>query len=271
MSVKTRSVKSAALARSVANDDVAQSSDPTFVDDPEFGKLSSEGKIIVEFMRRNFEKITKDLSDKIDNRDAVIDKLRQEVVSLKREICEIRDRVDEVESAGRKESVVVSGDGVTAVSSDNCNADGIRELLRSKLRYEVDAADISSVYRIGRKTPTQSADRRNIIVKLSRSSLARDIIKASRVAKPNDLYLNDSLIPSRASILYSLRQLRKKLPHRVDGCGSIDGRVYVWLKPASGSGNNSKFYVNSQRMLINFCEEHLGVSSNELLQLGMRN
>ena len=84
-----------------------------------------------------------------------------------------------------------------------------------------------------KKIPTDTSDRRNILMKLSNLDTKNDLILSCKRAKPNGLYVNEDLTPVRAKILYTIRQAKKKLPHKIAGHGSINGRVTVHVIDAS--------------------------------------
>ena len=85
-------------------------------------------------------------------------------------------------------------------------------IIKTKLKIIVKLADIVSVLRIGKKPESQRPDRRNIIVKLRDMEIKIDIIVSCRSKKPNNLFVNENLIPKGSSVLYNLRRAKKKFP-----------------------------------------------------------
>ena len=76
----------------------------------------------------------------------------------------------------------------------------------------VNPADISVAHRLGRK-PDQGPDKRKIVVELCRRETKQDLLKACRVVKPRNFYVNETLTRTRSTVLYGLRQARKKYPN----------------------------------------------------------
>ena len=76
-----------------------------------------------------------------------------------------------------------------------------------------------------------------------------------------------SLTPIRNSILYGLRQTKKKHPSRISGCGSIDGRIFAWVRPASrDSGNkDSMIFINTKLKFDLMCKDILNCESSDLV------
>ena len=93
-----------------------------------------------------------------------------------------------------------------------------------------------------------------------------DVIQACRTMKPTNLYVNDDLIPVRSKILFALRQLKKSRTERISYCGSIDGRIYIWLKPLNTSAPNQKVFINTIDKYIKLCNDELRVNPNEFFR-----
>ena len=104
------------------------------------------------------------------------------------------------------------------------------QLIKDKINLVFNPADISVAHRLGRK-PGQGPDNRNIVVKLCRMETKQDLLKACSAVKPRNFYKSESLIRKRSTVLYGLRQARKKHPNIIGGCGSQDGKVYAWIRP----------------------------------------
>ena len=129
-------------------------------------------------------------------------------------------------------------------------------------------ADISRSHRLGKRPINQVNDKRNIIVKLCRRDMKRDILSACRNMKPN-MYVNESLTPVRNTIMYVLRQAKRKRHSRVVGCTSIGGRVFAWVKPDGDTQQNSrhrKVQVNTHMDLETLFNDVLKEPLDEYLQ-----
>ena len=131
--------------------------------------------------------------------------------------------------------------------------------MKDQLRLEFSSNDISSAFRLGKAPKTQKSDKRNIIVKLCRKDLKRDILSACRQMKPK-FYANESLTPLRSTILYVLRKMRRLHNNRIRGCSSIDGKVCAWVRPqgAQVATRDVRVFINNRDKLASFCKQHTG-------------
>ena len=114
--------------------------------------------------------------------------------------------------------------------------------------------------RVGKGKPPGTTDRRNILMKFYRHDLKNELIMEAGNKKPDNFYLNDNLTQSRSSILFALRRARRRHKQIVTACGSLDNRVFVWIKPSSGSDNSIKLFVNTHTRLEEICTKHLGIT-----------
>ena len=132
------------------------------------------------------------------------------------------------------------------------------ELVKHKLKIIISPGDISTAHRLGKKPANQQPNKRNLIVKVCRRDLKRDILTACRSLKPR-LFVNESLTPMRNSIMYVLRHAKRK-PNRLVGCSSLDGRVFAWIKKDDDAGpheRNLRVPINTQMKLDTFCRDVL--------------
>jgi hypothetical protein len=191
----------------------------------------------------------------VEEKTREVDGLRTEVRELRDIVVKLEEKVDDGDAYERRDTLIFSGDGVPAVAAEESCRDIICSLVTNKLHLVMRPADISTAHRLGRKPLSQLPDRRKIAVKLCRRDLKRDILYACRQEKP-DLYVNESLTPSRNTIMYVIRKMKKEHPHQVMGCSSIDGRVFGWVKPPAHGPpglRNVKILVNTHAALQEFC------------------
>ena len=150
--------------------------------------------------------------------------------------------------------MVLSGDLPDVREGENCSAI-VRDVVKSKLNVIISNSDISVAHRIGKKPASQAPDKRGIIVKLCRRDLKHDLLTAVRSTKPSKFYINENLTPKRSTLLYALRQAKKKFPSVVSGCNSRDGKVFVYVKPPNSkdpSARNSRMAINTLDNLKDF-------------------
>lgn len=134
-------------------------------------------------------------------------------------------------------------------------------LLKEHLKLVLNACDISTTHRIGKRPTNQQPDIRNITIKLCRRNLKSDILDACRQVKQPNLYINESLLnPSRSPIMYVLRSARKRFRDKkylVVGRGMVRcACVFVKpLNPNSSGTRNGKVSVNTHLKLQMVCNE----------------
>ena len=180
---------------------------------------------------------------------------------LKEEVSSLKGLIDDADCYERKDTVILSGSKVPqVVNGENC-IENVRKIIKSELKLEISPNEISTAHRLGPKPNSQAADKRSFIVKLCRRDLKRELIIASKKqASPIGLYVNESITPTRQSILYTLRQIKRSHPQVLSGCTSIEGRVYAFTKPAkpaasTRSSRDTRHLVNTREALQKFCNE----------------
>ena len=203
---------------------------------------------------------------KLDEKDEKIEELKQENITMKRDIQELGERVDDLESEKLKNTLIISGEVLPCASGGEVVSYVTPDLPKNQLKIEVPLDDISSAYRIGSRPSTQGPDTRSIAVRLSRDDLTFDIRQACRTLKPNKLFVNESLTPARRKFLYILRQLKRRFPDKLSACGSQGGRVYVWVKSPNSSARDTKVFINKRSTMDDFCRRLTGVDSTEFLE-----
>ena len=216
--------------------------------------LSSEGRIIFEMLSEKLDSIAQELR----LRDEKMERLVKENEDLRAKLFKIERQQDEQEAYYRRNNVILSGDALASVTAD-IPAQGVIELLRSKIQYDLPLDNIISAYRLGARSSVQTGDRRMFMVKLCEGR-KNDIQAACRKVKPSGLYANDDLTPTRAKVLFLLRQAKKKSNGKVVSCGSIGGRVYAYVQPPDASSRSQRLFFNDVDKLESFCVRELGIS-----------
>lgn len=228
------------------------------------GELSEDGKLIVaaivEQMEEKLEQLRAEFRREMADKDKQISELHDEVNSLKMKLSKVDERVDDADAYERRDTLIFSGSGVPLSRDQESCPDIVCSLVKEKLKVQLSTSDISTCHRLGRKPVTQKPDSRSIIVKLCRRDLKGDLLFACRELKP-DIYVNESLTPTRNRIMYVLRRARQQFPEKISGSSSRDGRVMVWVKPPNSEAvgaRNSRMFINTRLELENFCTETLG-------------
>ena len=225
----------------------------------DISKLSEDGKLIVSIMMF----AVKAQNDRFQEDLAVKEK---EIISLKDRVKVLEDRMDDIcekddetEASERKNFIIFSGPNVpTSLPNESCTT-VTHKLLRETYQVNIPITNIVSAQRMGKTTPN-TADKRNILVKFSSTEIKKDVFQSSKSMRPDGLYVRESLTPTRNSILYVLSRSKKDFPNLISGCNSIDGRVYVWTRPANPNApgaRESRIPVNTFKKLEMFCKEVL--------------
>ena len=253
--VNTNHIKSATV----------MSSDTDFYDgDIDLVDLSNDQRKIISFFDRKLAMITSDFETKLAIKETKIDQLSTELVELRRKVLALDDKQEDADAYERKDTVIISGSEVPAAADGEDAAQIVSSLVKNKVGYFLRPAEISVAHRLGKKPLNQAPDRRSLIVKLCRREVKRDLVTACRTAKPPNLYVNESLTKTRSTVLFGLRQAKKKHPNVVAGCGSADGRVFAWImspNPSAPNAKNVKIFINTRDKFEDFCKKTLKCNS----------
>ena len=215
--------------------------------------LSEDNKVLFDLLTEKFEEMMSLLAE----RDEKINKLEVKVASMESIISDLRVRVDDVEAENRSSSIIVSGERLPLYSPNENSIQVACEVLKSDLKYEISRSSIIAGFRLGKKVGSQADGRKSILLRLCNRETKHDILTACRTVKPRDLFVNESLIPRRAHILYLLRKAKKQ--HSViSGCGSSDGRVFVYLKSTTSNIKGNRMIINSIEELDQWVQRFLG-------------
>ena len=143
----------------------------------------------------------------------------------------------------------------------------VREQIREHLRQGLAIEDISMAHRIGVKPKTKGEDKPNIMFILCSIDVKLNILKSCKVVKPKKFYINESLTPLRNTILYVIRQAKKKHPSVINSCNSSDGSVVAWLHAASASAQTKyrKIMINTKKEFYLFLQQELNAKATAFI------
>ena len=202
----------------------------------------------------------------IAGKDAEIEQLKQDVCSLRRDVQNLTERLDDSDAYERRDTFVMSGDSLPVVSDGENTSGIVCNSIKNNLKIVVKESDISVAHRLGKKNPGQQLDRRSIIVKLCRRELLRsDLISACKSARPKDFYINESLTPLCSTIQYGIRRAKRRYPGKVLDYGSQAGRVYALIPPFNSEARKIKTFVNTVDQFNEFCIKTLGCQPADLV------
>ena len=172
------------------------------------------------------------------SRSREIDSLTADVASLHLKISKLEKSLDDEDAYVRRQTIIFNGTSIPPSSPGEICSNVIRTVIKEKLKISLQPSDISIAHRVGKKPITQGPDRRGIQVRFCRRETKREIMLTKRDNSDSNstLYTNESLTPKRRTMLFTLRQMKKKFPAVVKGCTSQEGRVFAFTPaPASPS------------------------------------
>ena len=230
------------------------------IDGKQFAELSNDNQHVVSIILKGFIRI-------MSQKDDEISQLQGEVSQLKKRIEKLEEVVDANSSYERRDTLVVRGEIPAHEEEEDCIRI-VSTLFRSQLKINMNAEDISTAHRLGGKPRTQGPDKRDIILKLCRRDLKKDILAACRQMKPY-FFVNESLTPTRSTVMYVLRQTKKRFPGKIGNCRSFDGNVNVFIPMTHDTEGHQNRYrklvINTTIALDDFLREHLSCSSSDFV------
>jgi len=233
------------------------------VSDADISNLPEESRIILELILGKLEEQKSEILAKLDDKEVIIEELKKDNLALKHRVSSLEEQVEDLAVSSRRNDLLVSGDKVPLFAPGESCSRIVTDVFRSELGYSLASSNIDSAYRIGRP-PRQGVDRRNILVKLYDHSIKVDLLQSCKRVKPKGLFIKESLTPLRAHILYALRIAKSKFPSKVDGYGSREGRVYVWMKAVTSGSRNQRKYLNSKAQLEDWSQNFLDIQLDDL-------
>lgn len=203
---------------------------------------------------------------RLDAKDKLINDLQTENTSLRRDVKRLEERLDNIENFDRRNDIILSGSEIPTGSSGEDTLQAAIVTLKNKVNYTISNDRIAAAFRLGKKLDTQASDKRSILIKLHDNGVKHDIMKSFKTTRPQGLFANENLIPTRSKILYLLRVAKRKCPNKIAYCGSQDGKVYVLMTPPNPTARKQKVMVNSLATFELLYDKEFGLDSSELAQ-----
>ena len=227
----------------------------------EIDNLSPDGKMIVSVLSDKLDLFKDEFLNLLKVRDAEIHKLNKQVIDLQAEIHKLKENVDDGDAYERRDTVIFSGEELPLVSAGEIPTNVAVQVIKDKLNLNIPPTDISTSHRLGKTPSSQQPDRRNIIIKFCRRDTKHNVLAMCRKKKPSKFYVNESLTPTRSTVLYALRKMKRENGSRVTGTSTRDGKVYAWIKQSSSAPPGSPGVmvpVNSHHALLEFSMKYMG-------------
>lgn len=235
------------------------------VTESDIDQLSEESRVLYMMINSKLDEVVKTINRKEER----ISHLEKECGTLRRVVAELGERLDELEAGERNDSVVMSGSAIPPGNSNENTIQIVQHIMKNNMNYDISREKITSAYRVGKKSISQGPDKRNILVKFINRDFKIDLIKTCKSYKPADLFVNENLTPHRSEVLSALRRAKRLVPDKISGAGSINGRVFVWLK-AHITGSNKRIFINSRAKLEEQCEVLFGLQPDQLFNITTR-
>lgn len=246
-------------------------------------QLSAEGKKLLDHISNEFaqmknhftelsaknEKDLRDLkkyfTDLVAKKDEKISELEEKIVSFQKSERKFEQALDDANQYERKDSVILSGPSLPDFSPNEDTHAVVRNLLETNLKLKISNQDICITHRLG--SLKAGANRRNIYVKFVRRDVKREVIMKSKQNKQaKNFYANESLTPVRMEMFRALRGMKKKVPHLVKGCTTVEGKVFAFTPPVAGGSRDQKHWIRDMQELREFCRDHVKEALDSFLQ-----
>ena len=174
----------------------------------------------------SFKREMREMHETLAAKDRQISDLKRYITNMNERVAKLEDKIADNDVKLRENNIILSGEDLPpSTNGENCT-EVVRELFQQKLRIIVPTTDIVSAERIGK----QNDVKKNILLKMKSFTNKMNIIKACQTSKPN-FYANDDLPAEKQTILYVVRQAKKKFPEKISGCSSNGGKLFAYVKP----------------------------------------
>lgn len=244
-------------------------------------EISTDNELNMESLKQEIKRLVETKIDElfvefsnkyskiINANKQAVETLKTEVNLLKKKITTLEEKQEDSEALEHLNKIIIAGNAVPdATTNENCTSTVI-QLIQQQLSVTISPEEILHSHRIGKKPAPQSRDNRSIAVKLSRPDLKKKIFSERKEKRINDLYINESLTPTRQKIMYVLRKLKKDPSTKISGCNSIDGKVYAWIETDNHHQTTGTAYrtsVNSLQSLDDLCKKYTNKPLSDFLK-----
>lgn len=221
---------------------------------------SEDSKILLSVLLEKIDELRQEFTAALKAKNLEISSLRGDVNALKSKVSQLELQLDEADSYERRDTLILTGESIPLHSQGEVCSEVARQVVSEKLKISLPPNSINTCHRLGRKPIHQTPDRRPIIVKFCQRDVKMEVLVSARKLRVSNFYANESLSPTRRSILYALRKIKKAHPNLVTGCTSYDGKIYAYTKPSVTAPDNSRSVrhaIKSKDHLREFCESFI--------------
>ena len=162
------------------------------------------------------DSLRKDIQSGFNERDEKIVSASNKIENLEKQLREFQLAADEQDAYIRRDSLIFSGNSIPVFTEGEDCTQIVRKIIREKLKLNLDPM-MSTAHRLGKPplTASNKPDKRDIIVRFCQRDMKYRVYEATRKAKINGLYANESLTPTRRKIhqaLLSMKRNTMKVP-----------------------------------------------------------
>ena len=214
--------------------------------------LSPDGKVLASVIINYFEKL---LHKQERQHEA-------EISHLTKRLQAMEEKHDSLENYTRRDTLVITADPSFIASKENCTRT-VCDIVSSKLGVALNQADISVAHPLPDAKPRNGAEiKRRIIFKLVRREMKQLILRACLTKKP-PFSINESISPTRSTILYVLRRARIDYPSKFGKCRTEDGNIKLWLPKVDNPEMLEKIDVSTRSKLEELLKVKANISSSK--------
>ena len=196
-----------------------------------------------------------------------IQNLEDKVRTVEKKLEKVELQTKDQAAAELQDTIILGGNALTYVSDNERCGQVAKEVIMTKLIISLHNDVIVAAYTKGKKENDQAPDNKKILVRFTKWQQKKNLISATKTAKPNDLFVSENLTPTRQNIVYVLRKTKKRFPSIVPGIYTQNGVPYVWIKPTGQAtgGKNTRHETVSHAMPKRFYNDTSGTSIDRVV------
>ena len=182
-------------------------------------KLNKDTQILMAYFEEQMKLNTETILNKISEKDAIIEGLRNEVStlrgslnSLQAEFNQQKYEVDNLKHISDKDFLILSGPQV--LKSDQTPAKIISATLKLKTEIDVREEHITEATKITPKKSTRNQNPNPLYKFKIPYKIRTEVISKLAIKKPQ-VYLNEALSPLKRNLLKRAREVKEALPEKI--------------------------------------------------------
>lgn len=179
------------------------------------------------------EKLKADLAQNVHDSVSVdvhqnmkeVDKLKQELTTLKNENTQLEKRIDDAEQYSRRNCLLLHG--VTEDANEDTTA-VVTDIIKKKLKIDIDGNDFDRTHRLGRVNPPSEDGKtrpRPIIMRFISYTDRAAVYKEKRHMKHSPMLISENLTAKRMAIFRAAYRMVKE--GKIANVWTQDGRITV--------------------------------------------